>query len=84
MPDKRADNRSVHRSESLYLAFVDTPGLFASIIRRVLKQRYVHVVLSLDPELDQAYSVGTVSYTHLESGICISGFQSFGYVFSEG
>lgn len=58
MPDKRADNRSIHRSESLYLAFVDTPGLFASIIRRVLKQRYVHVVLSLDPELDQAYSVG--------------------------
>lgn len=62
MSDKRMDNKSDYksdcRSENLYLAFVDTPGLFASIIRRVLKQRYVHVVLSLDLELNEAYSVG--------------------------
>ena len=42
----------------IYIAFVDTPGLFASIIRHFLKQKYIHVVLSLDSRLDEAYSVG--------------------------
>ncbi|MEE0931205.1 MAG: hypothetical protein UIM53_09405 [Acutalibacteraceae bacterium] len=44
--------------EKLYIVFVDTPGLFATIIRRVIKMNYVHVVLSLDEELTKAYSVG--------------------------
>lgn len=44
--------------EKLYIAFVDTPGLFASMIRRVVKMNYVHVVLSLDEELTKAYSIG--------------------------
>ena len=42
----------------IYVGFVDTPGLFASIIRHVIKQKYVHVVLGLDAGLDEAYSVG--------------------------
>lgn len=42
----------------LYIAMVDTPGLFAAIIRRVIKRNYVHVVLSLDEGLGAAYSVG--------------------------
>ena len=25
----------------IYIAFVDTPGIFASIIRRVIKQKYI-------------------------------------------
>lgn len=42
----------------IYVGFVDTPGLFASIIRRVIGQNYVHVVLGFDPELKEAYSIG--------------------------
>lgn len=42
----------------IYIAFVDTPGLFAGIIRRVIRQKYIHVVLSLDPFLEEAYSIG--------------------------
>ena len=42
----------------IYLAFVDTPGLFASMIHRYLKQKYIHVALSLDAELEETYSVG--------------------------
>lgn len=42
----------------IYIAFVDTPGLFACLIRRHLKQKYIHVVLSMDEELEEAYSVG--------------------------
>lgn len=42
----------------IYIAFVDTPGLFASLIRKYLKQRYVHVVISGDADLTEAYSVG--------------------------
>lgn len=42
----------------LYLAFVDTPGIFAFIIRKYLKQKYIHVVLALDEELKEAYSMG--------------------------
>ena len=42
----------------IYIAFVDTPGLFAAIIRRYLKQKYIHVVISMDAGLEEAYSVG--------------------------
>lgn len=42
----------------IYIAFVDTPGFFAGIIRRVIKQKYIHVALSLDPYLEEAYSIG--------------------------
>lgn len=42
----------------IYLALVDTPGIFAFFIRRYLKQNYIHVVLSLDENLEEAYSVG--------------------------
>lgn len=42
----------------IYIAFVDTPGIFAGIIRRVIRQKYIHVVISMDPELEEAYSVG--------------------------
>lgn len=42
----------------IYLAFVDTPGIFASLIRSFLKQKYIHVVISLDPNLEEAYSFG--------------------------
>lgn len=42
----------------IYIAFVDTPGFFAGVIRRVIKQKYIHVVLSMDAELTEAYSVG--------------------------
>ncbi len=44
--------------EKLYIVFVDTPGIFAAMIRRVVKMNYVHVVLSLDEKLTQAYSIG--------------------------
>lgn len=44
--------------EHIYLAFVDTPGFFASLIRYFIKQRYIHVVLSMDARLEEAYSVG--------------------------
>lgn len=42
----------------IYIAFVDTPGIFAALIRKFLKQRYVHVVISGDAMLEEAYSVG--------------------------
>ncbi len=42
----------------IYIGFVSTPGLFASMIRRVIEQKYVHVVLGLDEGLEEAYSVG--------------------------
>lgn len=42
----------------IYFALVDTPGFFASIIRRVTGIDYIHVVLSMDEELQEAYSVG--------------------------
>lgn len=42
----------------IYFALVDTPGFFASIIRRVIGIDYIHVVLSMDEELQEAYSVG--------------------------
>lgn len=42
----------------IYIALVDTPGIFAASIRRYLKQRYVHVVIAADAGLTEAYSVG--------------------------
>lgn len=42
----------------IYIAFVDTPGFFARLIRTFLRQRYVHVALSADRELSECYSVG--------------------------
>lgn len=46
---KKQDNATAQ--SAIYVGFVDTPGLFASIIRRVIGQNYVHVVLGFDPEL---------------------------------
>ena len=42
----------------LYIALVDTPGLFASLIRHFLKQRYIHAVIAADAEMTEGYSVG--------------------------
>lgn len=42
----------------IYIAFADTPGFFAGIIRRVIRQKYIHVALSLDPFLEETYSIG--------------------------
>lgn len=42
----------------IYIAFADTPGLFAGIIRRVIKQDYVHVLMAFDERLEDAYSIG--------------------------
>ncbi len=42
----------------IYIAFVDTPGIFASIIRNVLKQRYIHVAIGMDERMEEAYSIG--------------------------
>lgn len=44
--------------EHIYLAMVDTPGLFAYLIRRFLGQKYIHVVISMDAQLNEAYSYG--------------------------
>ena len=46
------------KEEKLYIALVDTPGIFAYMIHKNLKQKYIHVVLSFDPKLSEAYSVG--------------------------
>lgn len=42
----------------IYIAFVDTPGVFAAMIRKYLKQKYIHIVISGDAMLTDAYSVG--------------------------
>lgn len=44
--------------QKLYIALVDTPGIFAWMIRRVIKINYIHVALSLDEEFRESYSVG--------------------------
>ncbi len=44
--------------EHIYIALVDTPGIFAAVIRRFLRQRYIHVVIGLDAGLEEAYSFG--------------------------
>lgn len=57
--------------EHLYIALVDTPGFFAELIRRFLKQRYVHVVIAADETLKEAYSVGR----RIPSVPLIAGFE---------
>lgn len=42
----------------IYIALVDTPGIFAYLIRHFLRQKYIHVVISLDAQLEEAYSFG--------------------------
>lgn len=42
----------------IYIAFADTPGIFACMIHRFLKQKYIHVALSMDSELEETYSIG--------------------------
>ena len=42
----------------IYIAMVDTPGIFAYLIRRFLGQKYIHVVISMDEGLEEAYSFG--------------------------
>lgn len=44
--------------EKIYIALVDTPGLFANMIRLIINREYIHVVLGLDEELREAYSFG--------------------------
>lgn len=44
--------------EKLYIGLVDTLGFFAWIIRKVIKQDYIHVVLGMDETLEECYSVG--------------------------
>ncbi len=44
--------------EKIYFALVETPGVFAAVIRKVTRSNYIHVVLSLDSQLQEAYSVG--------------------------
>ncbi|MDE6064032.1 MAG: hypothetical protein K2G20_05560 [Lachnospiraceae bacterium] len=44
--------------EKIYIALVDTPGFFAGIIRLAIQREYIHVVLSMDERLEEAYSVG--------------------------
>ncbi len=42
----------------IYIALVDTPGIFAAMIRRFLGQRYIHVVIAADDKMTEGYSVG--------------------------
>lgn len=44
--------------EHIYIAMVDTPGVFAAVIRGFLKQKYIHVVIGMDAGLEEAYSFG--------------------------
>ncbi|MCI8635432.1 MAG: hypothetical protein HFJ05_07505 [Eubacterium sp.] len=44
--------------EKIYFALVDTPGFFASMIRKTIGISYVHVAIGLDPCLRWSYSIG--------------------------
>ncbi|MBR5336563.1 MAG: hypothetical protein IK152_01120 [Lachnospiraceae bacterium] len=44
--------------ERIYIGLVSTPGFFANMVRRTIEQDYVHVVLGLDRDLNEAYSIG--------------------------
>ncbi|MED9904100.1 MAG: hypothetical protein UFG06_07935 [Lachnospiraceae bacterium] len=44
--------------EKIYIALVNTPGFFAGIIRQVIQKEYIHVVVSMDNDLAEAYSIG--------------------------
>lgn len=50
--------------EKLYIGLVDTPGLFAWMIRKAIRQDYIHVVLGMDEMLDECYSVGRKGENH--------------------
>lgn len=51
-------NNDLVKTERIYLALVSTPGLFANVVRKTIKQDYVHVTLSLDADFKQAFSFG--------------------------
>jgi len=57
----------------IYIAFVDTPGIFASIIRNVLKQRYIHVAIGMDERMEEAY-IG-YTYTGLDHMYGYAGYK---------
>ncbi len=44
--------------EHIYIAMVDTPGVFAAVIRGFLRQKYIHVVVGMDAGMEEAYSFG--------------------------
>ena len=44
--------------EKIYIVLVSTPGIFAFLIKQVIKQKYIHVSLALDDKLETTYSVG--------------------------
>ncbi|MCD8326633.1 MAG: hypothetical protein LUC90_08135 [Lachnospiraceae bacterium] len=44
--------------DSIYIALLDTPGILAAILHRYLNHKYIHVVLSMDEALEEAYSFG--------------------------
>ncbi len=48
----------INRTDRLYIALVDTPGIFATLIRWHIKQPYIHVALGFDPDMREAYSIG--------------------------
>jgi hypothetical protein len=44
--------------DNIYIALVNTPGIFASLIRMNVKIPYAHVALSMDAGLREAYTFG--------------------------
>lgn len=58
MIQKEVTVRRKKDMEHIYFAMVDTPGVFAYLIRRFLRQKYIHVVISMDEWLEEAYSFG--------------------------
>lgn len=42
----------------LYIALVDTPGVFAWMIRKTIRINYIHVVLSLDGNFRKLIALG--------------------------
>ena len=52
-----SDKKKVQRNKDMaqiYIAFVDTPGFFAGMIRWVIKQKFFLVVVSLDGDREVA------------------------------
>ena len=43
--------------EKLYIGLVDTPGLFAWMIRKAIRQDYIHVVLGMDGVLQRGKKI---------------------------
>lgn len=75
----------------IYIALVDTPGIFAYLIRRYLKQKYIHVVISMDAELEEAYSFGRrnpfipviAGFEKEDKGKILRAFPDAGYLICE-